>query len=244
MRELSCSVSHHLAVLLQERVIALVINSTSVLEHPAIADVAEESLHSEASALDNIQDTDKALVRSRALVNSYRPLSVFSALVFTTAQRLCQTLNYNRLSLEQFQELVATLLARHRNTRSSDDPAACHEHTALMQRKILLELHQLIMLPRQHLLLPLLVGLAQLVAAGEVSSEEQSALAEDPTLLQHQLSISTESGLRPTWLSQQVSLRLSHYDPLTTCAPGMEWCSSVREAASVPGPCFITEQPQ
>ena len=187
--------------------ITSVLESSSVLECSNIVDIAENSQQSEVTTLDNIKDTDKALVRSRSLVNSYRPLAFFSALVFTTAQRLCYTLTYDVYSLAQFKELTASLLAKHKNSRPPDDPAACHEHTVNVQRNILTELHhqlKILLQPRHHVLLPLLIGIAQLVASGAVSSEEHNALAEDPTLLKHQLNIDSEN--RPMWLSQQVCL--------------------------------------
>lgn len=190
--------------------ISSVLESTSLLECPNIVDIAEKSQQSEVSALDNIKDTDKALVRSRSLVNTYRPLAFFSALIFTTAQRLCYTLNYNVYSLAQFQEMTASLLAKQKYRRPVDDPATCHEHTVNVQRNILIELHhqlKMLILPRHHLLLPLLIGITQLVASGAVSSEEHNALAEDPTLLKYQLNM--DSDHRPIWLSQQVSLNLT-----------------------------------
>ena len=180
-----------------------VLESDSLMASPHIKQLAEESLETEAGALDNIRDTKRALTRSRSLVDSYRPLSRFAALAFTEAQRLCRQLGYPTPSLAWFQELMAAQLARQRHGRPPEDPAACQKHVLRLQQSLLLELHGQLkwgMLRRHHLLLPLLVSLAQLLAVGEITHHELRALGKDPALVQGQ----SESGARPEWLSQQV----------------------------------------
>ena len=180
-----------------------VLESASVLDSPHIKELAEESLQIEASALESIRDTEKALTRSRGLVDNYRPLSLFSALAFTEAQGLCGRLRYHTPSLAFFQDLVAAQLARHRHGRPPEDPAACQEHVLRVQQSLLLELHKRLkwgMFRRHHLLLPLLVSLAQRLAVGEVSSQEYRALGEYPESLEDQ----NETGIKPAWLSAEV----------------------------------------
>jgi hypothetical protein len=187
----------------KEKVIVSVLESASVLDSPHIKELAEESLQIEASALESIRDTEKALTRSRGLVDNYRPLSLFSALAFTEAQGLCGRLHYHTPSLAFYQDLVAAQLARHRHGRPPEDPAACQEHVLRVQQSLLLELHKRLkwgMFRRHHLLLPLLVSLAQRLAVGEVSSQEHRALGEYPASLEDQ----NEAGIKPAWLSAEV----------------------------------------
>ena len=181
--------------------ITSVLEAASLLDSQHIKDLAEESLQVEASALESIRDTEKALSRSRSLVDSYRPLSLFSALAFTETQHLARRLHYHTPSLVFFLNLVAAQLARHRHGRPPEDPAACQEHVLRVQKSLLQELHGQLkwgMFPRHHLLLPLLVSLAQQLARGEVSSQELRALGEDPSLHQN------EAGAKPAWLSEEV----------------------------------------
>ena len=192
-----------------------VLESVHLLDCPYIADIVEESKHSELSALDHIQDTDKALGRSRGLVDSYRLLSLLSALVFSTAHKLCMKFRYRHFTLTHFQEQVEAILARYKNIHPPDNPAACHGYVLHLQKKILVELQHhlnLCMFQRHHILLPLLVLMAQLLEAGQISREEYLALGEDSGMLLSQLDVLAASGAvqggslgKPAWLSHQVS---------------------------------------
>lgn len=192
-----------------------VLDSVDLLDCAYIADIVRESQQNEITALDYIQDTNKALGKSRGLVDSYRLLSHSSALYFITAHRLCRRLKYRDFSLQCFQELVSALLVRHKHIRPPDNPAACNGHVLHLKKKLLLELHhylKLRMFSGHHILLPLLVHTAQLLAAGRISREEYTYLREDSGLLEHQLDLVQASGTekeshlrRPTWLSEEVS---------------------------------------
>ena len=168
-----------------------------------VGDLVEESMQVEAAALESIRDTEKALSRSRSLVDSYRPLSLYSALVFAESQRLCRQLNYHTLTLGSYQEMVADLLVKHRHGRPPDDPAACQKHVLRLQRNLLHELHHRLkwgMLHRHHLLLPLLVTAAELLANRQMSLPEWRALGEAPGLISDQI----EDEQKPAWLSEEV----------------------------------------
>ena len=181
-----------------------VLDSVNVLDCPHIAEIATESQQNEITARENVEDTDKALVRSRSLVDSYRPLAHFTALLFNTAHNMCITLNYPTFSLVHFQELITTLLAQSRHSRPQDDPAACHDHILHLKKRVMIELHRHLkmhMFRRHHLLFPLLVVMTQLMGAGQISSEEYNILGVDPGALQD-LQITVDQ--RPDWLSQQV----------------------------------------
>lgn len=188
-----------------------VLDAVNLLDCPSIADIVEESKQKEATALDSIHDTNKALGRSRGLVDSYRLFSLSSALIFSTAQKLCIRFGYRNLTLTRFLELMEALLARHKHIRPPDNPAACKGHVLHLQNKLLLELHQhlkLCMLQRHHILLPLFTHMARLLAAGKISREEYQALGEDSGPLQSQLDVLASqegSAKKPAWLSQQVS---------------------------------------
>ena len=192
-----------------------VLDSVDLLDCAYIANIVRESQQNEATALDYIQDTNQALGKSRGLVDSYRLLSHSSALYFNTAHRLCRRLKYHNFSLRCFHELVSALLERYKHIRPPGNPAACNGHVLHLQKKLLLELHhhlKLRMFGRHHILLPLLVHTAQLLAAGKISREEYTYLREDSGLLQHQLDLVQASGSeeeshlrRPPWLSEQVS---------------------------------------
>ena len=180
--------------------IASVLESSSVLDSPHIKHLAEESLQIEASALESIRDTEKALAKSRSLVNNYRPLSLFSTLAFTEAQQLCGRLHYHTPSLAFYQDLIAAQLARHKRGRPPEDPAACQEHVLRVQKSLLLELHDKLkwgMFRHHHLLLPLLVHLAQHISTGEINPQEYRALEEYPRF-------QNEAGKKPAWLSEEV----------------------------------------
>lgn len=186
-----------------------VLESANLLECPHIAGVAEEAQQNELVAQDNIQDTNKALVLSRSLVDNYRPLALSSSLIFNTAHRLCTLLQYRPFSLRGFQENLASLLAANKHRRPPDDPAACHEHVRHIHGRLLAEVHhhlRLCMLHRHHILLPLLLTLEQLVASGEIDSHEYGVMGDDSRSLAHQLELLTASDAlqSPAWLSHQV----------------------------------------
>ena len=197
---------------LQEQVIAAMLDPVHLLGSPHHTSLVRESEQNEATALEYIQDTNKALGQSRGLVDSYRPFAHSSALTFTTAQQLCTAFNYRSLSLAQFQEVMAALVVSHKHIRPPDNPAACHGHVLHLQKKLLLDLHRHMkrsMFQRHHILLPLCVHLKQLLAAGKIGEGEYRALGEDSGLLQSQLDALTadsahEASLRkPNWLSPQ-----------------------------------------
>ena len=180
--------------------ITSVLESDNLLECPEIKELAEEGLEIEATALENIRDTEKALSRSRSLVDNYRPLSLYSALVFTEAERLCSKFCYHSMSLVSYQEMVAALLARHKHGRPPEDPAGCQEHVLQLQMSLLQELQSRLkwrMYCRHHRLLPLLVNCAQMLPNGEISSQDWRALEEDPESLARQI-VSSEYTTRPT----------------------------------------------
>lgn len=186
-------------------------DSVDLLVCPYIADIVKESQQNEATALDYIQYTNQALGKSRGLVDSYRLLSLSSALYFNTAHKLCRTMKYPDFSLTCFQGLMVDLLGRYKHIRPPDSPAACNGHVLHLQKKLLLELYHhltLRMFNRHHILLPLLVHTAQLLAAGKISRGEYGYLREDSGLLQHQLHMiqaeQENQSRKPAWLSQQV----------------------------------------
>ena len=190
--------------------IGSVLESDNLLVCPHLAGIADESQESETTAQDNIRDTNEALVQSRSLVDSYRPLAFSSALIFDTAQRLSAKFQYRTFRLKCFQELLTSLLAAHKHSRPPDDPAACHKHVVQIERRLRVEVHRrlrLCMFQRHHILLPLLLALEQLVVTGEISSHEYTALGEDTGSLEHQLQVlnTSDTAQKPAWLSHQVS---------------------------------------
>lgn len=196
----------------QEKIVHWTLTSEdSLLQHSSLLQTVRENESAESNACDQILETMKILRIFDQRVEVYRPLAEYATILFGVVQKLSETFQYFKLGLNQFQGLVADLIAKYKDRRVADDTMAMNAHILHLKHELLLALCralQPVAFQRHQTLFPLLVSLEMLLAERKAMEDEYQLLGKELNPVEVQLEIllnSSELNMdKPHWISDQV----------------------------------------
>ena len=217
LRTMSCVCS------LQERILGTTVDTSSLhppslttpslLHSPCLLSTLAECESSEISALDLIRETHKSLRHYEQQARPYSPLAEYARIVFSSVQKLANSLKYFTLSLAQFEHLLINLIASSRVNKIPDSSSSIKAHVLHLKHQLLISVCQALQLQtfsKHRIVLPFLVGLELQLSLGKLTPAELRALGSDLASTKAQLDLLLDAGetggaSQPDWISNKVS---------------------------------------
>lgn len=189
--------------------------SGSLLASSSVVQTLAQCKAAEASTMEQIMETTKAIQSLQQQAQLYTPLAQRASILFKVVQQLRGALKYLSFDVSQFEALLFDVAGKE---RVLDHVSATKAHVLHAVRKLSISLCtqlQRKVFRRHQLLFPLLLGLQILLADGRVTPEEIRLSGQAPEPMEEMVGMCLQSEVktkgerpdmegRPSWINVKV----------------------------------------
>ena len=160
------------------------------------------------AALEQVDETNKALKSIDTQSEQYRTLSTYASILQLSCQKLCDVLPHAEIGLQTLLQILYKVLKRHENIKFHNSKSSLRAYLRYAQDTLRIQVQEELspaLFPKQQVLLPLLVSLQTDIFDGKEKESDCQMLMNPTELTMEQLVAQRLNKTSSTWIDDRVS---------------------------------------
>lgn len=115
-----------------------------LLQATHLLNTVKEAESSEATALEQISDTNKSMLQFDQLALAYKPLSDLASVIFTAVEKLSTVLNYFVFDIDKLERVIERLISERDGYRVCDNVMSINANVLHLKRRLFASVYELL----------------------------------------------------------------------------------------------------